>query len=357
MLPRERVLAALAFQPADIIPLQIHPSPAGIFEHGPKLIELMRRCGHDFDDLSHLRVPEVPAEDFDADGRYHKFATDAWGVSWEYRLYGVWGYRVGYPLADISKLASYTPPPIKRLAGEELAQARAKAEAHRRTYFHVGGGVSIFETMQSLRPFEDVLIDIAHDTHEINRLADMLVDYAEVQVANTLAVNADALSVGDDFGTQQALMMSPKVWRRFFKPRYRALFEPAVRSGTKVLFHSCGHIEPILEDLAEIGVSAIWPQLPLYNHRALARRCRELGLAVQMHPDRGELMQRGTPQQVRDYLLRLVDEFETPSGGSWLYLEVDPGFPWPNVEAMYETAMEWRQPERYRRRLDRGGAK
>jgi len=344
MLPRERVQAALAFQPADIIPLQIHPSPGGAFEHGRKLLDLLRRCGHDFDDLSHLCVPQPPAEDFDVDGRYHRFATDEWGVSWEYRLYGVWGYRVGYPLADIARLDTYKLPPIERLAGEALAQARAAGESHRARYYHLAGGLSIFETLQSLRPFEDTLIDIAQDTPEINRLADRLMEYNAALVENALAVGADAISIGDDFGTQQALMMSPKVWRRFFKPRYRELLAPIVAAGKAVFFHSCGHIELILDDLAEVGADAIWPQLPLFDPRELARRCRALGLAVQLHPDRGELLQRGTPDQVRDSIRRLVDEFETASGGSWLYLEVDPGFPWANIEAMVETAIALRQP-------------
>lgn len=338
MLPRDRMKAALAFQPVDVVPLQIHPSPGGIFEHGQKLIDLMRQCGHDFDDLSHLRIPDPPAEDFDADGRYHRFATDAWGVAWEYRLFGVWGYRIGYPLADISKLDGYQPPAISRLDGEELVQARAASQAHRQTYFHLCGNLSIFETMQSLRPFEDVLIDIMHDTPQINRLADMLVEHCAVIVANALAVDADAIIAGDDFGTQQAPMLAPKVWRRFFKPRYRALFEPAVAAGKAIFFHSCGRIERLLEDLAEVGVAAVWPQLPLYEHRELSRRCRGLGLAVQMHPDRGELLQRGSPQQVRDSITRLVEEFGALGGGAWLYLEVDPGFPWSNVEAMFETA-------------------
>jgi hypothetical protein len=342
MLPRERIQAALSFQPADTIPLQIHPSPGGLFEHGQKLLDLMRRCGHDFDDQSRLALPQPPPEDFDADGRYHRIATDAWGVTWEYRLYGVWGYRIGYPLADMARLATYRPPPIARLAGEELARAQAAGAAHRQTYYHLAGGVSIFETLQSLRPFEDVLIDIMHDTPEINRLADMLMDYNAVIIENALSVGADAISVGDDFGTQQALLMSPKAWRRFFKPRYRALLEPVVRAGKAVFFHSCGCIGPILEDLAEVGANAVWPQLPVFDHRDLARRCRAFGLAVQLHPDRGELMQRGAPAQVRDYLVRLVDEFEIRGGGSWLYLEVDPGFPWANVEAMYETAIELR---------------
>lgn len=342
MLPRERVQAALAFRPADRIPLQIHPSPAGLFEHGQKLLDLMRCCGHDFDDLSQLTVPQPPPEEFDADGRYHRIVTDEWGVTWEYRLYGVWGQRIGYPLADLARLDTYRPPPIARLAGAELARGQAAGAAHRRVYYHLVGGVSIFETMQSLRPFEDVLIDILHDTPEINRLADMLLEYNAIIIENALAVGADAIAVGDDFGTQRALMMAPAVWRRFFKPRYRALLKPVMQAGKAIFFHSCGYIAPLLEDIAEIGAAAIWPQLPLFDHRDLAQRCRALKLAVQLHPDRGELMQRGAPAQVRDYLRRLVDEFATRDGGSWLYLEVDPGFPWANVKAMYETAIELR---------------
>jgi hypothetical protein len=342
MIPRERIQAALAFCPVDVLPVQIHPSPAGIYEHGQKLIELMRACGQDFGDLSQLSVPVVPAEDFDADGRYHRFETDDWGTTWEYRIYGVWGHRIRYPLADMAKLATYRVPPVARLSGEDLAQARAAGEAHRRTYYHVDGGVSLFETMQSLRPYEDVMIDILYDTPEINRLADMLVEHYEVVIANALAVDADAISCGDDYGTQLGMILSPKVWRRFFKPRYRALFEPVLRAGKRVLFHSCGQVSAILDDLREVGASSIWPQLPLYDHPQLAQRCREIGLAVQLHPDRGDLLQNGTPQQVRDAVLRLVDVFGCLAGGSWLYLEVDPGFPWPNVQALFETATELR---------------
>ncbi len=340
---RERVQAALAFQPVDRIPVEIHPSPAGLYEHGQKLLDLMLACGHDFGSLADLSLPVIPKEHFDPDGRYHVFRTDEWGTSWEHRIYGVWGYRIGYPLADISRLADYRVPAIPRLEGAALEQARQAAGRHRQAYYQVGGGVSLFETMQSLRPFEDVMIDIAQDTPEINRLADRLMDYYAVVVENALAVGVDAVSVGDDYGTQQGLMISPKAWRRFFLPRYQALFAPVKQAGKKIFFHSCGKIERILPDLREAGADTIWPQLPLFDHRRLAQECRELGLALQLHPNRGDLMQVCTPQEVRDYVLRLMDEFGCAGGGSWLYLEVDPGFPWENVKALFETAMEIRQ--------------
>jgi hypothetical protein len=90
-------------------------------------------------------------------------------------------------------------------------------------------------------------------------------------------------------------------------------------------------------------VTALWPQLPLFDRRELMRRCRELGIALLLHPDRGELMQRGTPRQIRDHVVRLVEEFDTIHGGSWLYVEIDPGFPWENAEALLQTAMELRR--------------
>ncbi len=176
---------------------------------------------------------------------------------------------------------------FKPLQGEALAQIQAAGLIHRQRYFHTAGGASLFETMQSLRPFADVLVDIAHDTPEINRLADLLVDYNRVIIDNALAAGVDAVCVGDDFGTQQALMLSPKLWRRFFLPRYRSLFEPVKHAGKRIFFHSCGMILPILADLREAGADAIWPQISLFDQHDLAKRCRELGLAVQLHPDRG----------------------------------------------------------------------
>ena len=55
-----------------------------------------------------------------------------------------------------------------------------------------------------------------------------------------------------------------------------------------------------------------------------------------------ELMQRGSPAEVRDYVLRMLDDFRTADGGSWLYIEIDPGFKWENVEALVEVAQALR---------------
>jgi hypothetical protein len=340
---RNRVMAALDGRSPDRLPLRIYAAAGGLHEHGRKLVDLIKACGHDFGDFSDLDVPAAPpSTDYEPDGRYHAFRTDAWGVKWEFRTFGVWGCPVEYPLDDLSRLDDYRPPAPPSCSGEAFERERLAVTEARERYYTIGGGGHLFERLHSLRRFEDVLVDIALDDPAIHRMADMLVDYAAAQIERALKLDVDAVSFGDDFGTQSALMLAPELWRRFFWPRYEALFRPVKEAGKKVFFHCCGKIGAILPDLREVGVDVIWPQLPAFDMPALARTCRDLGLAVELHPDRGDLMQRGSPAAIRDYVLRMLDTFRTFEGGSWLYLEVDPGFPWRNVEALFEIAMELR---------------
>ena len=345
MNPRHRVLSALDFRPVDIVPLQIFPAAGGLHEHGQKLVDLVKACGHDFYDLSGLKLPAQPEPgDFDPDGRYHAFRTDDWGTRWEFRIFGIWGHPVGWPLNDLSNLASWKPPAAPPAGGTEFNAAREAMQRQRQNWpVFAGGGCGIFEKLFSLRRFEDVLMDIQLDAPEINRIADMIAEHNAGCVRRGLALDADAFCFGDDFGTQEGPFFSLPVWRRFFGRRYDALFDPIRRAGKRIVFHSCGQITPLLDEFASLGINAIWPQLPLFDLPSLARRCRELSLAVQLHPDRGDLMQHASPAAVRDYVLRLVDTFRTIDGGSWLYIEVDPGFPWENVQALFDVARELRQ--------------
>jgi len=344
MLPRDRIFAAVNFQATDVLPCIILEAPGGFYDHGQKLLDLMRVCGSDFSNLDLAKVPPgPPASDFGSDGKYHAIKTDEWGITWEYRIFGVWGHPIRWPLADITQLDAYRLPPVPATSGPEFDAACARGRQQRERYFQLANVTGMFERMSDLRPFEETLMDIAEDTPEINRLADRLTERAHEEVRYALALGADAISVCDDFGTRSACFFSPQRFREFFKPRYQAIFAPVKKAGKKVFFHSCGQVWDILEDLRDIGVDAIWPQLPVYDLAALARRCWELRIAVQLHPDRGDLMQNGPAAQVREYVLRLLETFRTMEGGSFLHIEIDPNFKWENVEMLLKVATELRR--------------
>ena len=53
-------------------------------------------------------------------------------------------------------------------------------------------------------------------------------------------LGADVLWLGDDFGTQNSLILSPGIWREFFKPLYARLFSAykEIKPDIKIAFHS-----------------------------------------------------------------------------------------------------------------------
>lgn len=52
-------------------------------------------------------------------------------------------------------------------------------------------------------------------------------------------------------------IISPSLWRDFFRPRYKHQFELAHMYGLDVYFHSCGYIYDIIPDLIDIGVDLL----------------------------------------------------------------------------------------------------
>jgi uroporphyrinogen decarboxylase len=68
------------------------------------------------------------------------------------------------------------------------------------------------------------------------------------------------IKIGDDLGTQNSLVISPKMYREILKPVH-ADFISFIKSRTKakIFFHSCGDVAPLIEDFIEIGVDILNP--------------------------------------------------------------------------------------------------
>jgi hypothetical protein len=339
---RERVSLAMRYKKPDRVPVQYYYCPVGYYEHGDKLNDLYASMEGDFGPFTRVAPPVLPASDFDETGAYHACKRDELGVLWEFRIFGIAGIPGDYPLADPGKIAAYTAPSAPEIPGDP-AGARAKALSTRSdTYYHLHGCGSLFERMIALRPEADVLCDLISDEPFIHRLADTIMGYNAALVKAAIAAGADGIAFGDDYGTERGLIMSPALWRSFFKPRLKELFKPAKEAGLDLCFHSCGYVWDLLPDLAELGVTSIWPQLPVYDMKKLAERCRELRLAVAVHTDRARTMTYGSPPDVRDLVLREYETFRLYDGGGWFYIEADNGFPWANLEALVTTIQEIR---------------
>ncbi len=334
MLPRDRMLAALAFAAPDVVPVEYHASPSGFLEHGEKLRTLWSENTDDFGPADRFRPCNA-----DPGPRTWR---DAWGVEWSEMAFGAGAIPTEHPLANWEAFDGFRAPPVPAASGQAFEADRARASAHRERFFLKSGWISLFELMHALRPFEDTLMDIATGEPRIEALADRLTEYHLGCIDYWLARGVDAIQFGDDFGTQAELMLSPRLWRRFFRPRYEILIGRIKREGAKVFFHTCGNARGLLGDIAALGVDAIWPQLNAYDLRWLASFHRDAKIALALHPDRGELMIRSSPSEVSAYVARTAEVFEAGTGGAWFYVEVDRGFPFQNVAALTETIAKLR---------------
>ena len=339
---RERVEAAVHFKPVDKAPLQYNYTNVGYYEHGDRLNDLYASLPDDFGPFLRKAIPVLTKDQFDENGNYHEFKKDDWGTLWQFRIYGVAGIPYEYPLDDMDKLKNYILPPQDKIGSAEFFKDKAEAAEHMKHHYLQRWSGSIIEKLKALCPDENVYCDMAMDTKEINRLADMITEYYLERIDYLLALDVDGLYFGDDYGTERAMLISPELWRRFFKPRWKILFEPILKAHKNIHFHSCGYIWPILSDLSELGVNSIWPQLPAYNMKELADHCRSLDLSVAIHTDRANVMTFGTVQQVRDLVKREYETFKMQDGGSWFYVEADNGFPYENIEALVETIALYR---------------
>jgi uroporphyrinogen decarboxylase len=263
------------------------------------------------------------------------------------------------PLADAEDVAeidrclawieSYDRPEHLDLAYEDLA-ATARALRQASDYLLVGFfGGHIFQAAQSLRGWEQFLVDLLRNQRFAQALLDRL---AEANVrrfaryAETVGRYVDVIHFEDDLGMQDRPLLRPALYRRMVKPYHARLFAFArAKSEAVLLFHSDGAVAPLIPDFIEMGIDALNPVQvsaagmdPLALKREFGREIAFWGAAC----DSQETLPFGTPAQVADEVRRRVDTLG-PGGGYVLapIHNVQAGVPVENVVAMFRAAREY----------------
>jgi uroporphyrinogen-III decarboxylase len=123
----------------------------------------------------------------------------------------------------------------------------------------------LFERLHGLRGFENMMADLYLERENLEKLADRIVDF-DIRIIENIASRCpgkiDGFSFTDDWGSEQALLIDPKMWREFFKPRYKKIFDAIRKAGWHVWMHSCGKVNDILGDLIDIGCQVVNLQQP-----------------------------------------------------------------------------------------------
>jgi len=106
-----------------------------------------------------------------------------------------------------------------------------------------------------IRGFENAMLDFALYPGEMRELIKKLTDFAIERTRMYADMGGiHCISMYDDWGTQDSMLISPAEWREFFLDDYRRLFEVAHEHHMYIYFHCCGAMGPIMPDLIDAGV-------------------------------------------------------------------------------------------------------
>jgi uroporphyrinogen decarboxylase len=252
---KERLRRALNHETLDWLPTQINYTPA----LGAQMTQYF---GVSASDLPALFGNHMIRVDIDYQPRYReggKIKVDWWGAGFDVTAEGY--FVVSNPLGKNKDLDTYPWPDPHR--PELYEGAREIIEMDAGQHFIVPNfGFALFERAWTLRGLDTFMVDMAVDPAYVEELLDRIVQIQLVLIEGFIDLGVDGGYFGDDYGAQKNMLFSPKMWRRFFKPRLAQLFAPLREAGLPVIMHSDGQIQAILPDLIEIGLSALNPVQP-----------------------------------------------------------------------------------------------
>jgi uroporphyrinogen decarboxylase len=365
---RERVLTALAHQEPDRVPLALWGSAYGVTDglYHKLLRELgwqpvppfRRRRGHTVNHYDDRILDLV-----DADIRYVWLGStdlasppaeggiDAWGVPW--RRAGGYLFASDPPLAQtgVEDMEGYPWPKVESLVREEGLRERARYLRDKTDYAVAARAVASygpFEQACQLRGTEQFMMDLL--TNEdfaaalLDRIVDVLCRWLEIYL-DIISPYVDIMELpGDDYASQTAPLISPRLFDKYFKPRWQRLINLVKQASSRiyVLFHSDGAVAPFIPSLLEAGVDILHPLEPV-PATEMATVKREYGhqLSFLGGIDIKQAMTRSEEEVVAEVRRRIGLLAE---GGGYILApsnHLQPDIPQANVVALFQAARKY----------------
>ena len=282
-----------------------------------------------------------------ADG--HKM--DIWGVEWKYTPFsetaGYWN-EVAHPLAacyDPDALDDYPWPSVDDW---DFSGLEAQCDQFAEYAIMTAPGVAspgIFQTpVQPLigieRSFTDLFMNPEFFLYLIDKILDFQISFVEKMFSASNG-KIDFFRIGDDFGTQQGLLMDIETWKIFFLPAFKAMADTAKKYGAHYYQHSCGAIRDLIPSFLEAGVEVIDPLQIGASGMDPEELKSEYGHRITFSGgiDEQQILPHGTPEQVKYEVERMV-KIMSPGGGYFLgpTHNFQDDIPTKNILAMYEAA-------------------
>lgn len=197
--------------------------------------------------------------------------------------------------------------------------------------------------------FEDFFTDMILNPSRVDTILDKITEIKFIfwdQVLDNMGDLLDVVVEADDLGTQRGLLISPKMYRKYIKPRQKALFDFIKKKvDVKIYFHSCGSILELIPDFIDVGVDILNPiqvnavgMCTKYLKQQFGQDLVFWGGGI----DTQRILPSGSPQEIREEVKKRIDDL-APGGGfvfSTIH-NIQADVPPENIMAMWEALREY----------------
>jgi uroporphyrinogen decarboxylase len=334
----ENLLRTVHFECPEYIPMIFHVN-AACWHAYPQdaLQELMANHPFLFPNFEPSTAPTVPQ--YEPNARAGHPYTDDWGCVLETTEDGIVGTVTHHPLANWGDFEGYTPPDPEQVSGlgpidwDQVAARLQRAKAEGRMPMAGLRHGHTFLLLQDLRGYENLVYDMADDDPRLHALIDMVEAFNLALIRRYIDLGAEWLCYAEDLGMQKGPMISPAHFRRYIKPVYQRLMQPAREAGCVVHMHSDGDIRELVDDLIDGGVQAINLQ-DLVNGIDWIAEHLAGQVCIDLDIDRQAVTRFGTAVQIDALIREEVERLGSKQGGLMMIYGLYPGVPLRNVAAL-----------------------
>ena len=330
----ERCMTALRREQPDRVPvwelIVNDPVVHALMGPGASYDDLVDAGLDGFAVVENQRMEEIDAT--------HK--RDEWGIVWGYGEDGI-PYPAGHPLQSWDDLANWRPPdPDADYRLDRLQEVIERFKGRKAIVFL---GHDSFEFSHYLRGMDLIFMDYVLEPERVHEISRMIIDYKKRVMERALQMGADIGLTGDDYCHRQAPMMSPAHFDDFIQPYLAEMVEVTHAAGAPFAKHTDGNSWPILQSMVDAGIDAIDPLEPI-AHMDIGEVKEAYGdrIALCGNVDCGELLSRGTPEQVVEAVKETIAK-GSPGGGHILASSnsIHPAVKPENYRAMLDAAREF----------------
>jgi uroporphyrinogen decarboxylase len=253
---------------------------------------------------------------------------DVWGTGWHRELDGVMGFPRFHPLNDLVKSLktySWPDPDDPRICGK--IYNKVDSWDRESTFLNGSHRETLWEKGYMLVGMEELMCAFYTEPEAVRELLHRVMNFQISIAKHYLAVGVEMVSMSDDLGTQQGLLLSPKMLETFLVPEYQRLFDLYKSRGVLINFHSCGHVLPLLDMFMDLGVDILNPIQASANDLDTLRAATTSRMAL-MGGISSATIVSGPPVAIRAEVAQRLWQLGRNGG---YFCGPDQGMPWPDA--------------------------